>query len=410
MDKNVTQFVVTRANEFLAALGEGKVRWTPAELASFFLESKKKQERVTVPELGLGPVDEARAPLVARIVASLLGAGVEYKEDGFIFRVPEGAKAQIPTVVEKVVVKEVPVERVVEKIVEVPGKGGGKHEQVRVEFPELPTPRKALAAFQEPAWYVRMKAVLDAGKHVRLAGPPGIGKSTAPEIYFIRRNQPFVIVNGDAGFRRRDIEGSVEISAGSTFFKVAEFAAAAINGWGCILNEINAADPDALLWLNGILEEKIINIHGKAYPVHKDFRLAVTYNPGLVGTKPLPEALKDRFFAIKLGFPHRDFLRKVVVAKTGCASYAPYLDRLLKYAEDCWAAHEKGSLRYQISPRRLFDAVFLMDTGLTNDVEIAIKQAIVDAVDSAADVQLLTKLVTSPGAIPMAGSRFGLNP
>jgi MoxR-like ATPase len=242
-----------------------------------------------------------------------------------------------------------------------------------------------------------MAAALDAGKHVSLAGPPGIGKSTGPEQYFINKGQPFVVVNGDAGFRRRDIEGATEIQNGSTYFKVAEFAAAAVNGWGCILNEVNAADPDALLFINGILEvPHMVNIHGRAYPVHPDFRLVVTYNPGLIGTKALPQAFKDRFFSIKLGFPNQDFLRRLIVAKTGVSENAPYLTRLIKYAEDCWTLHEKGTLRYQLSPRRLFDAVFLMEAGAAQNLDEAIRWAVIDAVDSASDIQALTELLTRP--------------
>lgn len=412
MAQTAYDVIVSKAHDFLAALGAGRTEFTSADLAGFFLEPKKVKELVTVPEFDLGPIAEARSAMAARVVASLVGASVESTREGFKFTVPPGVHAAIPTVVTKVVetVREVPgPERIVYRAPEGLQAQAPKEPdlEARLKFPDAPELPKANPKYQMPEWYGRMKAALDAGKHASLAGPPGIGKSSAPEHYFIKRGQPFVVVNGDAGFRRRDIEGTTEIQQGTTFFLVAEFAAAAINGWGCILNEVNAADPDALLFINGILEvPNMVNVHGKAYPVHPDFRLVVTYNPGLVGTKPLPQAFKDRFFPIKLSFPGAEFLRALVVAKTGVSTSAGYMGRLLKYAADCWVLHEKGTLRYQISPRRLFDAVFLLESGIASDLETAIKQGIIEAVDSPADVQTMTTLIKTPLASIQPTPRF----
>lgn len=367
----MTNSITARISSFADALRGGKLEWTTDELLPFILEAAGGAESTA----------RSRAATIARTFAGALGIDIDIKNGAYVFGAPGVTNGLVPAIPSKSV------------------SAPTKEPSSEVVFPGLPLPGKANPSFVRPNWYKRMAAALDAGKHVALAGPPGGGKSTSPEQYFIEKNQPFVVVNGDAGFRRRDMEGSVEVAQGATFFRVAEFAAAAVNGWGCILNEVNAADADALMYINGLLEVPfVVNIHGKAYPVHPDFRLVVTYNPGLIGTKPLPQAFKDRFFPIKLGFPPRPFLRKMVVAKTGVAETAPYLDRLLKYASDCWALHEKGNLRYQISPRRLFDAVWLMERGIVSDLDEAIKVAIVDSVDSAADQQMLVKLITSPMA------------
>lgn len=383
------------AAELVQAIRGGKLEWTTGELLPFILDLAGGGESTA----------RSRAATVARTAAYFMGVEFDDSTQGrYVFSTPSGNTSS--GVVPEVVVK------VVEKIVyrDAPAaKGGDK--KVEVKFPELPLAGKVNPDYVQPAWYKRMAAVLNnkgtGPKHVAIAGPPGGGKSTGPEQYFIAKGQPFVTINGDAGFRRRDMEGSVEIAEGTTFFRVAEFAAAAVNGWGCILNEVNAADPDALMYINGLLEVPfVVNIHGKAYPVHPDFRLIVTYNPGLVGTKALPQALKDRFFSIKLGFPPKAFLRKLLVAK-GMNPDATYADRLLKYAADCWALHEKGNLRYQISPRRLFDAVFLMDTGAVSTIEEAIKSAVIDSVDSVADCTMLTTLVTTPLKEIGAVSQYG---
>ena len=260
-------------------------------------------------------------------------------------------------------------------------------------FPSVPVNRASLGAkFIAPSWYSIMCDALTSGRHVSIAGPPGPGKSTAPEEYFIDKGQPYIIVNGDGGLRRRDLEGTKEIGGGSSFFQVAEFAAAAIMGWGAILNEVNAAEPDALLLINGIIETpRCVTVNGRTYPVHKDFRLVVTYNPGLAGTKPLPPAFKDRFFPIKLGFVSKSFLKKMLVVH-GMPDNAPYSDLLIDFAQELWKTQESGSMRYQISPRRLFDAVFLIEK-VKRSPKQAVQQAVVDAIDSHSDCAVINAII-----------------
>jgi nitric oxide reductase NorQ protein len=417
-----------RLLEFVVALKSGKLEWSADELVQYVAEKKENANDATLDRaLGLGPTARARAALCARIIAGCLGVDLTNNNGRYVFGKPDENSSLIPdakvveitklvsdsqTVLDWVKASDAKawtkqtaknlgeeLERLYKGlgIEEKPVSGGKSPDDgSNLQYPPAPAIGQPSPTFVQPPWYSRMEAALNAGKHVSLAGPPGGGKSTAPEQYFIKKKQPFVVVNGDAGFRRRDIEGTTEIQNGNSFFKVAEFAAAARAGWGCILNEVNAADPDALMFINGILEvPKMVNIHGKAYPVHPDFRLIVTYNPGLVGTKPLPQAFKDRFFSIKLGFPEKEFLWKMVVANTGVDPHVFYMERLLKYAQSCWDLHVKGSLRYQISPRRLYDTVFLMKTLPNMTLDDAIQSAVVDAVDSATECQTLTTLITT---------------
>jgi hypothetical protein len=173
----------------------------------------------------------------------------------------------------------------------------------------------------------------------------------------------------------------------------AEYAAAAIFGWGVIINEVNAADADALLFMNGQLETPFtVNIHGRSYPVHKDFKLVVTYNPGLVGTKPLPQAFKDRFFPVKLGFPEMKLLKKILLAK-GMPKGAAYEEKLLRFATASFNHYNQRAIRYQLSPRRLYDAVFLLENGVTKSLNTALKLAVCSAIDTDLDSQAVEKIV-----------------
>lgn len=266
---------------------------------------------------------------------------------------------------------------------------------VPTTFPEVPVNRASMGEkFIKPEWFDLMAAALDSGRHVSLAGPPGPGKSTAPEEYFIRKGQPFVIINAEGGMRRRDLEGKEGVANGRSFFQTANFAAAAIFGWGCILNEVNAAEADALLVINGVVETpKTITVNGKNYPVHPNFRLVVTYNPGLTGTKPLPQSFKDRFFPVKLGFVSQEFLRKMLMVH-GMPANASYARQIINFAIEVWQVQEKGGLRYQISPRRLFDAIFLMETpSLKMTLRSALEAAVLAVVDTKSDADVLKGII-----------------
>lgn len=278
-------------------------------------------------------------------------------------------------------------------------------EQIR--FPGVPLIKDPMSNFRKPAWYESMRMAVKAGKHISLSGPPGIGKSTAVEQLAAEEHMPLVHVGADAGLRRRDLTGNTELINGHTSFMVAEYAAAAVNGWWAIVDEANAAEPDAVMFMNGqIAPPYAINFYGKAAPVHPNFRLFITYNHGLVGTKPLPDSFKDRFFPIKLSFPTDLQLRALLVANgmpedgntSAGHSWSTTALAIIKFARMTWEAYEAGRMRYQITPRRLMDAVFLIkswDNSSTDKVADALDQAVISAVDNTAEVKQLQSILVN---------------
>ena len=280
-----------------------------------------------------------------------------------------------------------------------------------LEWPQVPPIIDTMENFQKPSWFEMMATMVNNGSHISLSGPPGVGKDTAVEQLAAREGRPLVAVSGDAGFRRRDLVGTTELFNGASYFSVAEYAAAVVNGWWVLITEVNAADADALLFINSQLAPPyIINIHGKAYPVHKDFRLFVSYNPGLAGTKPLPPAFKDRFFPTKLGFfsEHELTMRLrawglpqqaaddnyTMIDEGGEVTTASWPKHLIKFGMEMWSAHQdKGQMRYQISVRRLIDAITLMRTGATADIFTAMKAAVIDTIDSQVEAKVAERIL-----------------
>lgn len=250
----------------------------------------------------------------------------------------------------------------------------------------LPIPIEPLKGYIEPDWAKSIETMLEFGRHIAIEGQPGVGKSTVPEQLACKYNVPLVNISADVGLTRRDLVGFAEIKDGNSWFNVAEYATAVVNGWWVKVDEINAADPDALLFINSQLAPPhVINIHGKAYKVHPDFRLFATYNKGLTGTKMLPQATVDRFFTLQVDYPNDDQLAMLLVSHG--AKSEEVIKQLVSVARMLW----NSTVRYRLSPRRLYDALLLIETGVS--VVDALAMSIIPNVWSAPEVPNVQGLI-----------------
>jgi hypothetical protein len=264
-----------------------------------------------------------------------------------------------------------------------------------VKWPECPPMVEGQDWFKEPSWYKTMRAMVRLGKHIALSGPPGVGKDTAVIELAAQEGHPLITIGGDAGFRRRDLVGQTHINNGSSYIEVGEYAAAVVNGWWVLLTEVNAADADALMFINAQLAAPyIVSVAGKAYPVHPDFRLFISYNPGLVGTKPLPQSFKDRFYSIQVPFFTEPFLKGLLEAHGMPVSNMPWPRVIVAYGMAMWKAYEMGQMKYQVTSRRLIDAVDLMVNGLEDTIMDALKHAVIAAIDSPMDAKVAERVLT----------------
>lgn len=246
-------------------------------------------------------------------------------------------------------------------------------------------------SFDRPSWFNTMRKMVQLGRHISLEGPPGVGKDTAVQELAAIEGKVLVTLGGDGGFRKRDLTGSPQIANGTSFWEAGEYVTAAVNGWWVLITEINAADADALIYLNSQLAAPyIVTLNGKAYPVHPDFRLFISYNAGLVGTKPMPQSLKDRFFSIRVPFFTESQLTRRLEKMIG-DQYVEFLTSpasalIVKFGIEMWNAHLNGKFNYQITSRRLYDAC-----ALVIHFESNVKSALVDAVLSVIDSKVELK-------------------
>jgi len=261
-------------------------------------------------------------------------------------------------------------------------------EVVMPPAPSIPNVKEKYWYFDPPEWYPALKSkLLTHSKSIRLAGPPGIGKSVAPEYLAASEFIPLVSIGAEAGLRGRQLIGGMT-DLGR--FEVAQFAAAVINGWWCKVDEVNGADPDAILFLNSILAAPYeITVHGRSYSVHPDFRLIVTYNPGLVGTKPLPDSLKDRLYPFRVKFPTRSRLEKMLKANG-----VPVNEDSATMVEFALAVAEERDQRkhgFDITIRRLLDAYTDLQDGISP--YWALYNSCIGGIDSNTDANAVLRIL-----------------
>lgn len=266
-----------------------------------------------------------------------------------------------------------------------------------VVWPDTPPQLQSKPYFVQPSWYSIMRIMVQAGRHIRLMGPPSVGKDTAIKELAIEQGKPLVTLNGSS-LRERHMTGvRAQDASGRSYFLPSQFASAIVHGWYGSITEVNAADQDVLLFLNSITEEPYtITLNGKMYPVHPDFRLFISYNPGALGTRPIPSSFADRFFPIRLSFHTPQMLRQILEAngmpESGlirdydASSHKDWTVCLIDYVMALWQRHEDGKLQYQITVRRALDVGTLMLSGMAEQgvagFKLACRAAIVDAIDN----------------------------
>ena len=257
------------------------------------------------------------------------------------------------------------------------------------EFPALVDLDKEYPFFLEPEWFTRLiSKVTIHHKHILIAGPPGIGKSSAFEVLAARCRIPLVNINAEGGLRARSMVGSIQ-DLGT--YQVAQFIMAAVRGAWAKIDEANAAEADVMVFLNSLLAPpRRVTINGVAYNVHPDFRLCLTYNPGLVGTKPLPDSLKDRLYPFKVPFPTEAVLRKMLKAN-GVEMEVPEAERMIEFAMQVANLTAHQGIRYNITLRRLLDAwTDILDGASLYD---ALMNSVVAGIDSTLDMNKVAEIV-----------------
>lgn len=100
------------------------------------------------------------------------------------------------------------------------------------------------------------------------------------------------------------------------------------NGWVFVADEINAADPDALMPLNGLTEDRnsrYLTIEEKSEVIqpHDRFRFVATRNPvSYAGTADMNSALESRAYIIEYDYHEEPALKEILQNRTAIVDNA----------------------------------------------------------------------------------------
>jgi MoxR-like ATPase len=117
----------------------------------------------------------------------------------------------------------------------------------------------------EPEWFPHLASFVERGIPVLLIGPPGCGKTAAVERLFNKRDQRLEIVSCTPSMSADDFEGTIDLVDGNTVFTPAACAEAVKEGYGLLLDEVDAAPAEACYSLYRALDGKDMRIARNAF-------------------------------------------------------------------------------------------------------------------------------------------------
>lgn len=168
-------------------------------------------------------------------------------------------------------------------------------------------------------------AVLDAGRHLLLEGPVGVGKTTVALAVCAHLGREVVRVDGDDRYTESKLTGWFDpplvLQCGyreDSFFP-GPLVRAMREGGVLFINELNRMPESVQNVLLPALDERLLQVpHIGEVRAAAGFQVVATQNPvEYVATGHLSEALRDRFEHLALGYQTAGEEMMIVSAETG---------------------------------------------------------------------------------------------
>jgi len=141
--------------------------------------------------------------------------------------------------------------------------------------------------------------------NVLLCGPAGCGKSSAVRYAAAQCNLPYTSINAHRQITVEDMVGQFYPINNHFEWIDGPLTEMCKHGGVLVVEEINGAPPEIMFVLHRVLDKNrelvLLQNHGDIIPVHPNFHLVASMNPGYGGTMQLNEALNNRFH-IKLNY------------------------------------------------------------------------------------------------------------
>jgi MoxR-like ATPase len=175
----------------------------------------------------------------------------------------------------------------------------------------------------------RLAICLFARGHALLMGVPGLAKTLLVSKLAETMSLDFSRIQFTPDLMPMDITGTdiLQDSAGGK--REFEFVHGPIFANLVLADEINRAPPKTQAAMLEAMQERVVTVLGKGFPLPPPFLVLATQNPvEQEGTYPLPEAQLDRFmFLIELDYPSE--AEEIQIARTTTGGDLPTLNQIL---------------------------------------------------------------------------------
>ncbi len=200
-----------------------------------------------------------------------------------------------------------------------------------------------------------MEAALDAGLHIMLTGPRGVGKTYSVKQAAKRRGMVLHVCQGHSDLTVEELRGTPGLRDGNTYFEPGVVVRAVKDNAYFLFDEVNLCRPGVSAWMNNVIDDDgLLSIPetGEVMPIPSSFRAFFCFNDGYAGTRELNQALKDRCRVIYCDYwPAESEIRLLRSALPRLASVDLY--RMVCIANGVRKARREGAIDFDFSIRTL---------------------------------------------------------
>jgi len=190
----------------------------------------------------------------------------------------------------------------------------------------------------------RLAICLFARGHALLMGVPGLAKTLLVSKLAETMSLDFSRIQFTPDLMPMDITGTDILQDTAGGKREFEFVHGPVFANMVLADEINRAPPKTQAAMLEAMQERVVTVLGKGFPLPPPFLVLATQNPvEQEGTYPLPEAQLDRFmFLIELDYPSE--AEEIQIARTTTGGDLPTLKQIL---------HGEDIIRHQELVRRV---------------------------------------------------------
>lgn len=187
----------------------------------------------------------------------------------------------------------------------------------------------------------------DTDQSVLLFGPTGPGKTTLAYAYGAHANLPVIPVNCRDGIDPATFFGALSMSAdGKVFYQESSISQIIEYGGVLLLDEVNMAHQRVTAAFHSLLDFRgsitILEDGNRTVQAHPDLLIMGAYNPGYRGTRPLNQAMQNRW-KIKWEFNYDPVVEAGLI----------FSSTLLEVAEQIRARVDSGTITTPLSTNML---------------------------------------------------------